>query len=194
MLYRWCRKNCLTIYLQFFSTKDIMLQILSTRRLTLDSTVDEDIPALHHRIFSDPEVMRFAFEGRNLSMKECQKYFRQHFQRAENLTGIATLREKSSEEVVGMAGLIPCRPLGIEDMELGFLLARSAWGKGYATEIGKAQIDFGFETLKLDRLIAMAHPDNRASIHVIVKLGMRFHTEVSMEGRGPRKVYIIDHP
>jgi RimJ/RimL family protein N-acetyltransferase len=174
--------------------KENRLQILSTHRLSLNTTVDKDIPALHSMIFSDPEVMRFAFDGRTLSMEECQNYIRQHFKLTEYLTGIATLWEKATEEVIGVAGLIPCRPLGKEDMELGFVLARSAWGKGYATEIGKAQIDFGFDTLKLDRLIAMVHPDNRASEHVIVKLGLHFQTEANMEGRGPRKVYVINHP
>lgn len=186
--------DSLVLMVRCTSTKDNVLQIVNTRRLTLDTTVEEDIPTLHRRVFSDPEVMRFAFEGRTLSLEETQRYVRQHFQMTESLTGIATLREKSSNEVIGTAGLIPCRPLGREDMELGFILTRSAWGKGYATEIGKAQIDLGFESLKLDRLIAMVHPDNRASLKVIVKLGMHYQTEVNTEGRGPRKVYVMDQP
>jgi len=47
-------------------------------------------------------------------------------------------------------------------------------GKGYATEAAKAALRHGFETLKLDRIIALAKPENVASRRVIEKIGMRY--------------------
>lgn len=170
------------------------MQITDTQRLSLDSTAEEDIDILHKRLFADPEVMRFAFAGRTLSLEECRDFVGKHFQITKALTGIGTLREKASGEIIGIAGLVPCQPLGIEDVELGFVLTKSVWGKGYATEIGKAQLDLGFNRIGLKRLIGMAHPDNHASCHVLSKLGMRYQKNIRSEDRGPRRVYLICSP
>ena len=45
--------------------------------------------------------------------------------------------------------------------------------QGYATEAGQALIDYGFQQLKLRRIVAMTRADNAASIGVMRKLGMR---------------------
>ena len=129
-----------------------------------------------------------------VSLDESRDFVGKHFQTAKTLTGIATLREKASGEIIGIAGLAPCCPLGVDDMELGFVLARSAWGQGYATEIGKAQCDLGFHRIGLKRLLGMAHPDNHASCHMLTKLGMGYQKEIRTEDRGPRSVYLIDAP
>jgi RimJ/RimL family protein N-acetyltransferase len=56
--------------------------------------------------------------------------------------------------------------------ELGYWLAASAWGQGYATEAARAAIDFGFRDLALARVYAQVLAGNRASLHVLDKLGM----------------------
>ena len=57
--------------------------------------------------------------------------------------------------------------------ELGYWLGVPYWGQGFATESGKACLDYGFNELKLDRIIAKAMPDNRASLKVMIKIGMK---------------------
>jgi RimJ/RimL family protein N-acetyltransferase len=60
-------------------------------------------------------------------------------------------------------------------IDLGFRLAQPYWGKGLATEVASAWVDAAFNDLNIDRLAALVHPQNAASIRVLVKL--RFHLE-----------------
>jgi RimJ/RimL family protein N-acetyltransferase len=78
-------------------------------------------------------------------------------------------------------------------VELGYRLARSAWGKGYATEATIAVRDHAFTSLGMKRLIAIIDPSNLASVRVAEKLGMRFESEVMLEGyTHPDHVYALD--
>jgi len=56
--------------------------------------------------------------------------------------------------------------------ELGYWLAQPVWGRGLATEAARAVVDFGFRSLGLVRIYAQVLADNRASLHVLDKLGM----------------------
>ena len=72
------------------------------------------------------------------------------------------------------------------------MLARHAWGRGIATEIGEAQLALGFEQLRCGRLLALADPRNAPSIHALEKLGMRHLETIAEPGRGSRSVYLIE--
>jgi RimJ/RimL family protein N-acetyltransferase len=74
------------------------------------------------------------------------------------------------EEIIGWAGLqfLP----ETNEIEVGYLLNRIFWGHGYATESALASLEFGFQHLNLDQIIALVHPENIASIRVIEKCGM----------------------
>jgi ribosomal-protein-alanine N-acetyltransferase len=61
-----------------------------------------------------------------------------------------------------------------EDVEIGYLLAKSFWGQGLATEGGHVGIKYGFESLGLKRIIGLVHPENKASQRVLKKLGLNF--------------------
>ncbi|MFA9374098.1 MAG: GNAT family N-acetyltransferase, partial [Poseidonibacter sp.] len=89
-----------------------------------------------------------------------------------------------------LAGNIECNYLDEKDYEFGFILGKDFWGKGYATEIGKAQIDFIKNELKGKRVLALVHKDNIGSIKTIEKLGLIHLTTVQTDGRGNREVYI----
>jgi ribosomal-protein-alanine N-acetyltransferase len=62
-------------------------------------------------------------------------------------------------------------------VELGYTLSKDVWGKGLATEAALASVAFGFERLRLPRIVAIAHPPNRASRRVMEKVGMRFERQ-----------------
>jgi [ribosomal protein S5]-alanine N-acetyltransferase len=167
------------------------LVILTTPRLILRAATTNDIPILHERVFGDSEVMRYAFAGAAMAKGEAENFIRAHFTFGESLTGIATLTEKPAGEVVGFAGLVPCRALGADDFEIGFVLARRAWGSGIATEIGEAQLAFGFDRLNCHRLLGLAEPRNAPSIHALGKLGMQYLKHIAEPGRAKRNVYVI---
>ena len=167
------------------------LAILTTPRLILRAAIENDIPILQHCVFGDSEVMCYAFAGEAMAQREAEIFIRAHFTFGESLTGIATLTEKPAGEVVGFAGLVPCRALGTDDFEIGFVLARHAWGRGIATEIGEAQLAFGFDRLGCDRLLGLAEPRNARSIHALCKLGMRYLKDIAEPGRANRSLYVI---
>lgn len=110
--------------------------VLVTERTVLRAACDLDIPALHGEIFSVPEVMRYVFAGVPLSGGESEKLIRQHFNFGKGKTGLSVLADKASGDVLGFAGLHPCDVFGGNDFEIGFVLAKKAWGKGLAREIG----------------------------------------------------------
>lgn len=165
--------------------------ILTTPRLVLRAATDADIAVMHQRVFGDPDVMKRVFLGAVMSIERTEAFMREHFTFGATRTGIAILTERASASVIGFAGLFPCPELGKDDFEIGFVMAKEAWGKGYASEIGGAQLVMGFDELGCERLLGLVHPDNPASIHALTKLGMHYLTHISSQTRPPRSVYVI---
>mgnify|MGYP000309463774 CR=1 FL=1 len=60
------------------------------------------------------------------------------------------------------------------ETEVGYAIARQFWGRGFAAEAAEAFLDYGFQRLDLDKIVAVAHPENTGSRRVMEKLGMRF--------------------
>jgi len=58
------------------------------------------------------------------------------------------------------------------DVEIGYLLKRSAWGNGYATEACTRLLKFAFEESPLTEIVAVTHPENAASQNVLRKSGL----------------------
>ena len=168
------------------------LVILTTPRLILRTAVEEDISALQSLIFGDSDVMRFAFSGAPMAGDAAEDFIRRFFTFGDSLTGFAVLTEKPADEIIGFAGLASCGALGADDFEIGFVLARRAWGRGIATEIGEAQLAFGFEQLKCGRLLGLVDPRNAPSVHALEKLGMRHRAMIADPKRGSRSVYVIE--
>jgi ribosomal-protein-alanine N-acetyltransferase len=166
--------------------------ILSTPRLILRAATESDIPVLQERIFADSEVMRYAFAGVPMLGGDAEHFMRAHFTFGDGLVGIATLTERSGGDVIGIAGLSPCGVLGGDDFEIGFVLARHAWGRGIATEVGEAQLAFGFDRLGCGRLLGLVEPRNAPSIHALEKLGMRYLEHSADPKRGRRSIYAIN--
>ena len=118
-----------------------------------------------------------------------EDFIRRFFTFGSSLTGFAVLTEKPAGEIIGFAGLAPCVA---DDFEIGFVLARRAWGRGIATGIGEAQLVFGFEQLKCGRLLGLVDTRNAPSIHALEKLGMRHRETIADPKRGSRGVYVIE--
>jgi ribosomal-protein-alanine N-acetyltransferase len=166
--------------------------ILTTPRLVLRTATELDIPIMRERVLGDSEVMRYVFQGGPMSEERAEYIMRKHFTFGDSLTGIAVLTEKPAGEIIGFAGLFPCGALEADDLEIGFVLARHAWGRGIATEIGEAQLAFGFEQLNRARLLGLVDPRNGASIHALTKLGLRYVKDVAEPRRANRSVYCIE--
>jgi len=162
--------------------------VIATPRLLLRSTLQADFDQLFTLIFSDEEVMKHL-TGSPLARVRAAKVFDEVFDHDGTGRKPGVLVEIETGKLLGYAGLMPCNALGENDYELGFVLRREAWGKGYATEIGVAQLEYGFRTTDRIRLLAQARPANKASAHALGKLGMNFVKEYERPERGTWQVF-----
>jgi RimJ/RimL family protein N-acetyltransferase len=161
---------------------------LESARLRLRPWREADIEALA-AIVRDPEVMRYLGTGLRYRVKRAATWlvarvsdveartavrdFDRHWQRWG--FGEWAAEEKASGELVGRIGLVyhPDWPLGEAKVEIGWTLARRAWGRGLATEGARVALDHAFDQLELDRVISATSIDNVRSQRVMQKLGMR---------------------
>ena len=135
--------------------------------------------------------MRWLFGSAPMTDDEARRFINENFVFGKQAYGLGVLCTRETEYFVGFAGLLPCRYLYEDDFELGFALREDSWGKGYATEIGAAQIAYGFKNFDVRRLLGLAHPQNIASLRALEKIGMKLLKTIHTDQRGPRCVYII---
>ena len=163
---------------------------IETKRLILRDMKPEDTANLIEML-GTPVVMRWLFGTGPMANDEAQRFISEHFTFGKSASGLGILRIKETGQFAGFGGLLPCRYLYEDDYELGFALIEEHFGKGYATEIGIAQIEYGFEHFDVRRLLGLAHPRNTASLKVLEKIGMKRIKQINTDQRGPRCVYAI---
>ncbi|CAB9530164.1 Acetyltransferase GNAT Family [Seminavis robusta] len=165
--------------------------VMSSERLVLRSADPSDFEPLYQVVFSDEQVMKQAFYDRPMSREQASEFFRDEFDFCGSGKRLGVLCLKDGT-IIGFSGLLACTVLGEpDDFEIGFVLGRSFWGKGYATEIGKAQVRFGFEQAGCSRLLGVVREDNAASKRALSKSGLSFHSTVETTDRGVREVYCV---
>jgi ribosomal-protein-alanine N-acetyltransferase len=83
--------------------------------------------------------------------------------------------EKETDTFVGRGGLIYLEMKDDQpDVEIGYILHKQFWGKGYATELARTFLDWGFNNLPVERILASVLPENKNSRHVVEKIGMNY--------------------
>jgi ribosomal-protein-alanine N-acetyltransferase len=151
--------------------------ILQTHRLTLRHLEPADLDALF-ALYRDPDVRRH-FPGGTLTLDETREeleWFRNGHPRHPELGLWATI-ERSTGAFVGRCGLLPWTIDGVFEVELAYLIDKSHWRKGLATEAARAIVEHAGTALGLSRLICLVMPDNVASAGVAMKVGMTFERE-----------------
>ncbi len=147
-----------------------MYETLETERLKLRKFAEADLDD-YARMSADPEMMRYIGAGVVLKRPEAWRSLAMllgHWQLRGY--GMWAVEEKATGAFIGRLGLH--FPEGWPGIEVGWLIDRSRWGQGLATEGGRAAMAFAFERLGLARLCSLIHPQNVASIRVAEKLGM----------------------
>lgn len=96
------------------------------------------------------------------------------------------VEENASGEPTGTCGLLYRENLDVIDV--GFAFLPEFWGRGYATEAAKAMLEYGYETLGIERIVGLTSPKNAGSIRVLEKLGMSFERELKMWDEDPGSV------
>lgn len=166
------------------------MEILNTARLILRTIKNSDFEQIHKKIFSNPNVVKNTFGSKLFTLEETKEFLVKNANFDDKI-GLSLIVEKDTNEIIGLAGLLKCDYLNDEDYEIGFILEESSWGKGYAKEIGIAQINQAKTDFAKNRVLAAAAPENISSIKALESLDFVFEKEIETK-RGKRFIYLID--
>lgn len=166
---------------------------ITTERLLIRHFNMLDLEPMY-RVFGDADVMLY---GDGAQTKEwVRTWLRACLEQYYPTWGFGpyAVTERISRSVFGYCGLFFFPDVnGQPEIEIGYRLAKTAWGQGYATESALAVRDFAFGRLGIKRLIAMIDPSNPASIRVAEKIGMQYETDVIFDGyTHPDLVYVMN--
>lgn len=154
---------------------------IETERLILRPFTIDDIVA-SYQLNLDKDVSRYTSDGGVVSMKEMARRIKEDVLGDYQKYGFGRLAVelKDQKRFIGFAGIKYLEYL--REVDLGYRFEKAQWGKGIATESAKACLQFGFETLGLDRIIAMVIPENIGSVRVLEKLNFQFDQEIIDHG------------
>ena len=166
-----------------------MIPELVTERLLLRGLKLSDLDA-YAAISADPDVRRYLGDGRPLERpavwREMALLLGHWRLRGFGQWAVVT---RETGDLVGRAGL--WQPEGWPGLEVGWVLGRQHWGRGFATEAARAALHHAFSGLGARRVISLIHPDNERSIRVAQRLGERFERRVELSGT-LHHVYVIE--
>jgi RimJ/RimL family protein N-acetyltransferase len=169
----------------------VRIPTITTPRLILRAFTAEDTDPLH-RILGDGDVLRYFPNPNPPSRDKVQKMICDQLKHwAERGYGWWAVEPRTKQGLLGWSGLqfLP----ETEEVEVGYLLGKAFWGKGLATEAARTCLQYGFENLEVETIVAIVHPENVASQRVIEKLGMAFVEQARYFGMDCYR-YSIERP
>ncbi len=161
------------------------MKLLETKRLILRELDLDDLDTMY-ALDTDPNVMKYIWtcHSKPISKKEELERIKRsmvYYDRHPGL-GVFTTIEKDSNSIIGWSSLKDLD--NSEHTEVGYRYFEEFWGKGYATEAATALRDHGFKNVGLNEIVAVTHPDNKASQKVLLKIGLSY--------RGKAHYYNVD--
>jgi ribosomal-protein-alanine N-acetyltransferase len=130
----------------------------------LEWLIEMRTPDAVNKYLGGPEMQnREALTKRLPFYLECHK---------KNGFGFSVMTLKATGEKIGTSGLQPLEDSG--EIEVGYNLSEKFWRQGFGYECAMAWLKYGFETAGLDRIVAVAHPDNTGSWRIMEKCGMKY--------------------
>jgi RimJ/RimL family protein N-acetyltransferase len=154
--------------------------VLDTPRLVLREMAAEDRPFVAEML-ADPDVTRYY--ERQFDADDVRAWMnRQQRCYAEDGHGLWLVVERDSGEPVGQVGLMMQEVEGVRRPEVGWLLHRPFWGRGYATEAGAATRDAAFTRWGYAQVISLIRPANEPSRRVAERIGMAPGSRVHFHG------------
>ena len=144
-----------------------MAPAIQTKRLTLRPLVSTDAEVLH-KSYQARGVLQYFPSTTVPTLERVHHYIKRQLDHwGRHGYGIYGIVPKGEKYIIGWAGLQFVSELN--ETEVAYFLDKSHWNKGFATEAARASIRFGFDNCDLDHIIALVHPENTASRHVIDK-------------------------
>lgn len=146
------------------------LEEFTTSRLVLSKPTITDAAEIFERYAACPDVTRYLAWPRHMSVLDSEAFVTWSDREWETWdVGPYLVRSRSDGKLLGSTGLARA---DLEVAATGYVLAKDAWGHGFATEALAAVVEVGRE-LGLNRLDALCHPANVASYRVLEKCGFQ---------------------
>ena len=167
--------------------------VIQTKRLVLRKPRMDDAPFIFERYGQDPEVTRYLIWTPHKHIGETEAFLQRCmnvWEQGKSFPYVITLQE--NDDPIGM---IEVHHQGFK-LEIGYVLARTFWGKGYMTEALRAVVDWAFAQSDIFRMQAICDVENIGSARVMEKAGMTregllrryvLHPNISDE---PRDAYL----
>lgn len=169
---------------------------IETERLLLREVVFSDVDGMFE-LDSNPNVHTYLGNKPVTTIEQSREYIEFLRQQYKDFgTGRWAVILKETNEFIGWSGIkfITDEINNHQNFyEIGYRFIEKHWGKGYATEAGKAFIDHAFNKMKVEAVYAYADEGNDNSRKILEKLGLQFVN--SFEHEGEREVwYEIKNP
>lgn len=148
-----------------------MKKILETNRLYLRELEVSDAQDFFN-LNLDPEVIKFTGDVPFNHITEAQSFLQNYNQYELFGYGRWAVIRKQDNKFLGWSGLKYSSD--VEEVDLGFRFFKEYWNQGYATEAAIGCLNFGFQNLKLEKIVGRAMEANTASVKVLEKIGMQF--------------------
>jgi RimJ/RimL family protein N-acetyltransferase len=164
----------------------VVIPRIETERLLLRDWTPPDLDA-YAAMNADPEVRRYMYPARVLTRAESDGDVGALVEQWERIGfGHWVVELKETGQMIGRTGAKRHADwhLDPENSEVGWLYAREAWGKGYATEGARAAVRFLFEEIGRPEVISIADPENTPSHRVMEKAGLSYAGRRRWEERG----------
>jgi RimJ/RimL family protein N-acetyltransferase len=155
--------------------------ICETQRLIVRQFTLLDAPFIIE-LLNSPNWIKFLGNRNIKTAEDARVYLSQGPIASYDINGFGLwlVALKDTGTPIGMSGLI--RRDGLSNVDVGFALLPAYTGQGYAYEATKAVMDYGYNTLQLPHIVAVARHDNDQSITLLEKLGLKFHDTIYLPG------------
>lgn len=164
--------------------------VLATERLVVRRFTADDAPFVLELV-GQPAFLRFIGDKGARDLEGARAYLRAGPLASYELHGFGLFHVALavSGEPLGMCGLL--RRAGLDDVEVGFAFLEGHWGHGFALEAARAVLEYGRAGHGLERIVAVTHPQNERSAHLLERLGLRLERAVELEGAaGTSHLYV----
>jgi RimJ/RimL family protein N-acetyltransferase len=163
------------------------MKTIETERLVLRHLTIED-DAFMLELMNEPDFIRFVADRGLRTRADAAVYLSEKILLSYARYGFGFYRVdlKDSGTAIGICGLVKRETL--DWVDIGFSLLERFRGRGYALEAATAVMKYGLNVLELPRIVAVTAPDNRNSIRLLEKLGLRFQEKIYLPGYGPESL------
>lgn len=145
---------------------------IETPRLRLRQFTFDDTDELY-RIYSHPELFQYMSNEKPLSWEETREVINSITENwQQHHFGVWAVVYKKHQKLIGHCGLKFLE--NTPEIQIGYLLLKSYWGRGLGTEAASSVLKYGFEVAKIERIVAVAKPENIASRRVMEKVGLKY--------------------